>query len=207
MAEQLRMESERVHALTAEVNSLTAKVNSTTTLIPVPARDPNKIVVVQRKIVSAPAKVVPPVQQAPLSAPVPQLPAVNNATPAPAPVSIAHDYSPEIHQLNETIATTHEQLLALERLGARHYTEFKLGRTSSFQELGPLWVQVRKVNTKHGYYDISFIVDGHLLEKSHVNLYEPIWINTVSRPMQFQLVANSISKNQIAGYLSEPKSN
>ena len=204
MTEQLRMESERVHALSLEVNSLTGKINSTPAPGQAPAAAP-KMVILPRK--SVPYSPPPPVQQASATPPTAAgQPAVTKSA-APQPAVQDRNYSADIQQLNESIATTHDQVLALERRGARHYVEFKLGRTTAFQEIGPLWVQVRKVNAKHGYYDISFIVDGHMLQKSHVNLYEPIWINTVNRPLQFQLVANSITKNEIGGYLSEPKTN
>ena len=49
------------------------------------------------------------------------------------------------------------------------------------------------------------MVDDNQLQKKGVNLYEPVWINLADRPQPLELVVNEISKNEIKGYLSEPK--
>jgi len=43
------------------------------------------------------------------------------------------------------------------------------------------------------------------MQKKSINLFEPIWINMDDRPQPVQLVVNQISKDQIQGYISEPK--
>ena len=57
----------------------------------------------------------------------------------------------------------------------------------------------------HKYFDMSMMVDDFKLDKKHVNLYEPVWINLSDRPQPVQLVVNRIDKNQVTGYISEPK--
>ena len=43
------------------------------------------------------------------------------------------------------------------------------------------------------------------MTKKNVNLYEPVWITLEDRPQPVQLVVNHVEKNEIEGYLSEPK--
>jgi hypothetical protein len=49
------------------------------------------------------------------------------------------------------------------------------------------------------------MVDDNALSKRNVNLYEPVWITLGDRPQPVQLVVNHVEKNEIEGYVSEPK--
>jgi hypothetical protein len=52
---------------------------------------------------------------------------------------------------------------------------------------------------------MAMMVDDNALTKNHVNLYEPVWITLSDRPQPVQLVVNHVEKNEIGGYVSEPK--
>jgi hypothetical protein len=107
--------------------------------------------------------------------------------------------------LNGSIAKNHDELVQLQKRGERSYYEFTLSPSKQFQRVGPIGVSLHKVNFKHKYFDFSMMVDDIKLEKKHVNLYEPVWINLSDRPQPVELVVNRIDKNQVQGYLSEPK--
>jgi hypothetical protein len=107
--------------------------------------------------------------------------------------------------LNGSIAKNHDELVQLEKRGERNYYEFTLTRSKDFQHVGPIGVSLRKVNQKHKYFDMSMMVDDFKLDKKHVNLFEPVWINLSDRPQPVELVVNRIDKNQVQGYISEPK--
>lgn len=107
--------------------------------------------------------------------------------------------------LNGSIAKNHDELVELEKRGARSYYEFTLGPSKQFQRVGSIAVSLRKVNLKHKYYDLAMMVDDIKLDKKHVNLYEPVWINLADRPQPVQLVVNRIDKNRVHGYISEPR--
>ncbi len=108
-------------------------------------------------------------------------------------------------ELNGSIAKTHDDLVALQKRGERNYYEFQLIRSKDFQRVGPLSLSLRKANTKHQFYDLAMIVDDATLQKKHVNLFEPVWINLADRPQPVELVVNRVGKNEISGYVSEPK--
>jgi hypothetical protein len=108
-------------------------------------------------------------------------------------------------ELNGSIAKTHDELVQLQKRGESNFYEFKLAPSKQFERVGPLGVALHKVNLKHKYFDMSMMVDDFKLDKKHVNLYEPVWINLSDRPQPVQLVVNRIDKNQVTGYISEPK--
>jgi len=108
-------------------------------------------------------------------------------------------------ELNGSIAKTHEELVALQKRGERNYFEFDLNKSKQFQRVGPLTLSLRHADTKHMNYDVNMMVDDNQLSKKHVNLYEPIWVNTESEGQSVQVVVNKISKNFVHGYISAPK--
>jgi hypothetical protein len=64
---------------------------------------------------------------------------------------------------------------------------------------------LRKANTKHEYADLEMMVDDFKVSKKHVNIYEPVVFYSGDRKVPVELVINSIGKNHIHGYVSEPK--
>jgi len=108
-------------------------------------------------------------------------------------------------ELQGSIATTHDELVMLEKKGERNYHEFYLEKTAQFQREGPVGVRLRKANTKHEYADLEMLVDDFAVSKKHVNIYEPVVFYSADRKLPVELVINSISKNRIHGYVSEPK--
>jgi len=108
-------------------------------------------------------------------------------------------------ELNGSIARTHEQLVALEKRGERNYYEFQLDKSKNFQRVGPISLSLRKVNYKHKSFNLGLMVDDFKLDKKNINLYEPVWITLTDRPQPVELVVNKVSKDQVTGYVSEPK--
>ena len=107
--------------------------------------------------------------------------------------------------LNGSIARTHEELVALEKRGERNYFEFQLDKSKNFQRVGPISLSLRKVDFKKKHYDLSMMVDDFQLQKKNVNLFEPVWVTLSDRPQPVELVVNEVHKDQIKGYISEPK--
>lgn len=108
-------------------------------------------------------------------------------------------------ELNGSIARTHDELVALEKRGERNYFEFELDKSKNFQRVGPISLSLRKVDFKKKHYDLAMMVDDFQLQKKNVNLFEPVWITLSDRPQPVELVVNEIHKDEIKGYISEPK--
>ena len=107
--------------------------------------------------------------------------------------------------LNGSIARTHDEVVALRKRGEQNVYEFKLTKSKEMHRVGPLSISLRGANAKHKTYDLAMVVDDNELNKKHVNLYEPVWITLSDRPQPVQLVVNHVEKNEIEGYVSEPK--
>jgi hypothetical protein len=108
-------------------------------------------------------------------------------------------------ELNGSVGRTHDGIVALQKRGERNYYEFQLTTSKDFKRVGPLSLSLRKVNSKRKSYDLALFVDDNQMQKKSINLFEPIWINLDDRPLPVQLVVNQIGKDQIQGYISEPK--
>jgi hypothetical protein len=96
-------------------------------------------------------------------------------------------------------------VVALQRRGERNIYEFKLTKSKDLHRVGPLSVSLRSTSTRHKTYDLAMVVDDNSLNKKHVNLYEPVWITLTDRAQPVQLVVNHVGKDEIEGYVSEPK--
>ena len=108
-------------------------------------------------------------------------------------------------ELQGSIATTHDELVLLEKKGERSYYEFDLDKSKQFQREGPVGVRLAKANTKHEYADLEMMVDDFKVSKKHVNIYEPVIFYAADSKRPVEVVVNAISKNHIHGYVSEPK--
>jgi hypothetical protein len=108
-------------------------------------------------------------------------------------------------ELGNSIAKNHDELVLLQKRGERNYHEFTLTKSKEFQVVGPLSLSLRKADTKHRNYNLQMVVADSRMEKKHVNLYEPVMISLSDRPQPVELIVNQISKDEIRGYVSEPR--
>ena len=108
-------------------------------------------------------------------------------------------------ELQGSIARTHDELVVLQKKGERSYYEFDLNKSKRFQRTGLIGISLRKSNEKHQYADLALLVEDRELSKKHVNIYEPVLFYPVEARQPVELVINSIEKNHIHGYISQPK--
>ena len=119
------------------------------------------------------------------------------------------DLTDQLHsshdELNGSIAKTHDELVVLQKRGERNYYEFDLNKSKQFRHIGPVGLSLRKADTKHQHFDLALMVDDQQLEKKRVDLYEPMMFRLEDRPEPVEVVVNKITKDEIRGYISEPK--
>jgi hypothetical protein len=108
-------------------------------------------------------------------------------------------------EFGDSIARTHDELVALEKKGERNYYEFDIEKDGQFQRKGPVGIRLRKTNTKHEYADLELMVDDFKLSKKHITIYEPAVFYLPNTKLPVELVINNISKNRIQGYVTEPR--
>jgi chromosome segregation ATPase len=104
------------------------------------------------------------------------------------------------------IATNHDQLEELKHRGDRNYYEFTLQKGAPAKNVGTIKVELKKVDTKRSKYTLEVSSDDKNIEKKDKTLDEPIQFYSGKTPALFEIVVNNMTKNQVTGYLSTPKS-
>lgn len=104
------------------------------------------------------------------------------------------------------IAYNSEELETLKHRGDRNYFEFTLHKGASPLALSTIKLQLRKADTKHSCYTLEIFSNDKRIEKKNRDLDEPLQFYSGKPPLLFEVVVNQISKNQVSGYLSTPKS-
>jgi hypothetical protein len=103
------------------------------------------------------------------------------------------------------IATNHDEVEELKRLGERDIFEFSLSKAKAAQHVGPIQVQLKKVDPKHFKYTVNVVADDKVIEKKDRTVGEPIQFYTRGARAPYEIVVFDLSKDEIKGYLSTPK--
>ncbi len=103
------------------------------------------------------------------------------------------------------IATNHDELEILKHKGDRNYYEFILHKNQR-QPVSTVGLELKKADTKHSRYTLNVYADDKKIEKKDRGLNEPVQFYTGKDNYLYELVVNNITKDQIQGYVSTPKS-
>jgi DNA repair exonuclease SbcCD ATPase subunit len=104
------------------------------------------------------------------------------------------------------IATNGSELAALKARGERNYIDIKLGKTKQPVRFGDVTLKLEKTDPKHNKYSVIVMADDKQTEKKDKNVLEPVQFYTAKGGhTPYEIVINSIGKDQITGYLSTPK--
>lgn len=110
----------------------------------------------------------------------------------------------DLSSTNSIIARNHDELVALEHKGDRNYYEFTLNRGQK-KPVGTVSLELRKADVKKSRFTLNVYADDKKYEKKDRYVNEPLQFYSGKTPGLYEIVVNSVSKNQIAGYLSTPK--
>jgi len=104
------------------------------------------------------------------------------------------------------IARNHDELEVLKHKGDRTYYEFTLNKGDK-KPVGTVSLELKKTDAKKSKFTVIIYADDKRYEKKDRNVNEPLQFYSGKDPGLYEVVVNSINnKNQIAGYLSTPKS-
>jgi chromosome segregation ATPase len=101
------------------------------------------------------------------------------------------------------VATNSSQIEELKRRGERNIIEFSLKKQKNMQKVGDISLRLEKSDLKHNKFTVVVLADDKTVEKRDRNINEPLQFY-VSKSL-YEVVVNSVGKDQIAGYLSTPK--
>jgi chromosome segregation ATPase len=111
----------------------------------------------------------------------------------------------DLGQQSGLIANTRSDLVALKHKGDRQYYEFTLLKGAKPQAFSTVALQLKKTDPKKGKYTLDVTADDKTIEKKDRNQSEPVQFYTGRDHMLYELVAWTVDKNKITGYLSTPK--
>jgi hypothetical protein len=103
------------------------------------------------------------------------------------------------------IATNHDELEILKHKGDRNYYEFTLNKDKKPQPVSTVSLLLKKADPKKNRYTLVVIADDKQIEKKDRNTNEPVQFYTGKDNLLYELVVNTVDKNQIKGYISTPK--
>jgi hypothetical protein len=103
------------------------------------------------------------------------------------------------------IAKNHDEVEQLKALGERNIYEFTLHKDKHMQHVGPIQLELRKVDTKHYQYTMNVLADDKNIEKKNRQVDEPLQFYVTGARAPYEIVIFKLDKNQAQGYLSTPK--
>ena len=103
------------------------------------------------------------------------------------------------------IATNHSELEILKHKGDRNYYEFTLNKQKNPQPVSTVSLVLKNANPKKNQYTLTVVADDKQIEKKNKDTNEPVQFYTGKDNMLFELVVNTVNKNQVIGYISTPK--
>jgi len=101
------------------------------------------------------------------------------------------------------VATNGKEIEELRRRGERNIVEFTLKKQKTMQRVGDISLQLTSADLKKHKFTVKVLADDNTVEKKDKNINEPLQFY-VSKSL-YEVVVNSVGKDQITGYLSTPK--
>jgi len=111
----------------------------------------------------------------------------------------------DIDKHSTLIARNAEEVEALKRLGERNIYDFTLTRSKAPQHVGPIQLQLTKVDTKKYKYTVVVVADDKQIEHKDKTVDE-LWQFIVrGARTPYEVVVFEVGKDRVTGYLSTPK--
>jgi hypothetical protein len=105
------------------------------------------------------------------------------------------------------IARNEDEVQELKRLGERDIFEFTLNKSAKAPDhVGPIQVQLRKIDQKHFRFTMNVVADDKAIEKKDKTVGEPVQFYVHGARAPYEIVVFDLTKDTAKGYLSTPKS-
>jgi len=110
----------------------------------------------------------------------------------------------DLGQTSSLVATNDKELQELIRRGERNIVKFNISKKSrGFQKVGDIALALKNTDPKKNKFTLQVQADDKLTEKKDRNINEPLQFYVSSS--LYELVVNTVSKDDVSGYLSTPK--
>ena len=102
------------------------------------------------------------------------------------------------------IARNHDDLEQLRKMGERDYYEFTLPRNKQ-QTVAGVGLVLKKANVKRHQFNVNLVADDMTISKNNRTVNEPIFFAVKDSRRFYEMVVNTVSANEVKGYISTPK--
>lgn len=110
----------------------------------------------------------------------------------------------DLGNTSSLVATNDKELNELIKRGERNIIKFNISKkTKGYQKVGDISLELKKTDPKKNRFTLDVNADDKITEKKDRNINEPLQFY-VSNSL-YELVVNTVSKENITGYLSTPK--
>lgn len=106
-------------------------------------------------------------------------------------------------QLGTLIATNHQDILALQKLGQRDYYEFELTKNQKKVVAGVTLI-LKKANTKHNNFNVDMVYNDMTVSRKNLAVDSPVFFVTRLAHEFDELVVYQLGRDRIKGYISTP---
>jgi predicted nucleic acid-binding Zn-ribbon protein len=103
------------------------------------------------------------------------------------------------------VATNAKELDILKHKGDRNYYDLNLTKGAKPTPISGVSLALKKADSKRSRYTLVVESDDKMIEKKDKSLDEPVQFYTGKDKLLYELVINTINKNQVIGYLATPK--
>lgn len=111
----------------------------------------------------------------------------------------------DLNKHSELIATSHDELEFLKHRGDRDYFEFTLHKGKAPTHVSIISLELKKTDPKKSKFTLNVLAEDKKIEKKDRNINEPLQFYTGRERALFEVVINTVTKDQVIGYLSTPK--
>ena len=109
----------------------------------------------------------------------------------------------DLGQTSGLVATNGSEIAELKRRGERDIVEFSLKKQKNMQKVSDISLRLEKTDPKKNKFTVVLVADDKTVEKKDRSINEPLQFY-VSKSL-YEVVVNTVGKDQITGYLSKPK--
>jgi chromosome segregation ATPase len=108
-------------------------------------------------------------------------------------------------EMGTLIAKNHDDIETLRRMGERDYVEFTVAAKNKLQKVRDVAIELHSADPKKNQCNLALFVDDKRLEKRNRTINEPIFVYVHGERRPTEVVINKVDKNEVAGYVSFPK--
>jgi hypothetical protein len=120
-------------------------------------------------------------------------------------VSDLHRVVGDLGVMSGRIATNQRELELLRSLGDRRYIDFRLSRSKEARIMQGVTLSLKRADPRARTFTLELIADDMHVEKRDRTVNEPVQFYLGNHRQPYEIVVNTIGKNEISGYLSLPK--